>query len=109
MAFWLLLFRTFVSSLIILNYMDKQFCQSCGMPLSDAKKGTNADGSRNNDFCMYCYKEGRFTQDFTMSQMIEFCLQFTGQINKETGWNLTPAQAKEQMRQFFPHLKRWEK
>ena len=25
--------------------MDKQFCQSCGMPLSDVNKGTNADGS----------------------------------------------------------------
>ena len=52
--------------------MDKQFCQSCGMPLSDVNKGTNADGSQNNDFCIYCYKEGRFTQDFSMSQMIEF-------------------------------------
>ena len=47
--------------------MDKQFCQSCGMPLSDVNKGTNADGSQNNDFCIYCYKEGRFTQDFSMS------------------------------------------
>lgn len=87
--------------------MDKQFCQSCGMPLSDVNKGTNADGSQNNDFCIYCYKEGRFTQDFSMSQMIEFCLQFTDQINKETGWNLTPVQAKEQMLQYFPQLKRW--
>lgn len=39
--------------------------------------------------------------------MIEFCLQFTDQINKETGWNLTPVQAKEQMLQYFPQLKRW--
>lgn len=31
-----------------------------------------------------------------------------GQINKETGWNLTPEQAKENMRQFFPTLKRWK-
>ena len=30
--------------------------------------------------------------------MIEFCTQFTDQINKETGWNLTPEQAKENMR-----------
>lgn len=44
-----------------------------------------------------------------MSQMIEFCLQFTDQINKETGWNLTPIQAKEQMLLYFPHLKRWKK
>lgn len=77
------------------------------MPLTDDNKGTNADGSRNEDYCMYCYKEGRFTQDFNMNQMIEFCAQFTDQMNKEAGWNLTPEQAKAQMRELFPHLKRW--
>lgn len=87
--------------------MEQTFCQSCGMPLTDDNKGTNADGSRNEDYCMYCYKEGRFTQDFNMNQMIEFCAQFTDQMNKEAGWNLTPEQAKAQMREFFPHLKRW--
>lgn len=88
--------------------MEQTFCQSCGMPLSDSSKGTNNDGSYNDDFCAYCYKDGKFTQNFTMSQMIEFCAQFTDQINKESGWNLTPEQAKKQMRQFFPHLKRWK-
>lgn len=88
--------------------MEQQFCQSCGMPLTDTNKGTNSDGSLNDDYCMYCYQKGKFTQDFTMNQMIEFCAQFTEQINKETGWNLTPEQAKENMRQFFPTLKRWK-
>lgn len=75
--------------------MEQTFCQSCGMPLSDSSKGTNNDGSYNDDFCAYCYKDGKFTQNFTMSQMIEFCAQFTDQINKESGWNLTPEQAKK--------------
>lgn len=88
--------------------MEQQFCQSCGMPLTNDNKGTNADGSRNEDYCTYCYKDGKFTQDFNMSQMIEFCAQFTDQMNNESGWNLTPEQAKNQMRQFFPHLKRWK-
>lgn len=77
------------------------------MPLTDTNKGTNSDGSLNDDYCMYCYQKGQFTQDFTMNQMIEFCAQFTEQINKEAGWNLTPEQAKAQMRQLFPNLKRW--
>ncbi|WP_455497054.1 zinc ribbon domain-containing protein [Coprobacter sp.] len=88
--------------------MEQKFCQSCGMPLTYKNKGMNADGSRNKDYCMYCYKDGKFTQDFSMNQMIEFCAQFTDQMNKEAGWNLTPEQAKEQMRKFFPHLKRWK-
>lgn len=88
--------------------MKQQLCQSCGMPLKETNKGTNTDGSLNNDYCSYCYQKGKFTQDFTMSQMIEFCTQFTDQINNETGWDLTPEQAKEQMKLFFPNLKRWK-
>ncbi len=89
--------------------MEQKFCQSCGMPLTDDIKGTNADGSRNEDYCIYCYKDGKFTQDMTMEQMIDHCAQFTEEINKQSGQNLTPEQAKEMMRQFFPQLKRWKK
>ena len=88
--------------------MEQQFCQSCGMSLTDENRGTNADGSRSEDYCMYCYKNGAFTQDFTMGQMIEFCLQFLDQWNAQAGCRLTPIQAKEQMLQNFPRLKRWK-
>lgn len=88
--------------------MEQQFCQSCGMPLTDENKGTNADGSSSEDYCKYCFKNGVFTQSFTMTQMIEFCLQFLDQWNVQTRHNLTPIQAKEHMLQQFPHLKRWK-
>ena len=78
------------------------------MPLTDENRGTNADGSRSEDYCVYCYKNGEFTQEFTMSQMIEFCLQFLDQWNLPAECKLTPVQAKEQMLQHFPHLKRWK-
>ena len=42
------------------------------MPLTDECMGTEADGSRSEDYCAYCYKDGKFTQYCTMSQMIEF-------------------------------------
>lgn len=78
------------------------------MPLETAICGTNADGTLSQEYCTYCYKDGEFLQNFNMSQMIEFCAQFTDQINKQTGWNLTPEQAKAQMKQHFPTLKRWQ-
>ena len=43
---------------------DIKFCQSCGMPLTDEVLGTNADGSKNEDYCTYCYKDGKFLQDW---------------------------------------------
>lgn len=48
------------------------YCQSCGMPLSkDARGGgTNADGSKNTEYCSNCYENGKFTEpDITMEQM----------------------------------------
>jgi len=89
--------------------MELKFCQSCGMPLNKGNKGTEADGCVSEDYCVYCYKDGRFTQDMTMEQMIDFCAQFTDEINRQSGQNLTQEQAKETMRQYFPHLKRWKK
>lgn len=88
--------------------MEQQFCQSCGMPLNGTNHGTEADGSLCPDYCEYCYKDGRFTQNFTMTQMIEFCLQFIDQFNAESGQSLTVVQAKEQMLKYFPTLKRWK-
>lgn len=89
--------------------MEMKFCQSCGMPLLDDNKGTNGDGSLNEDYCIDCYNDGQFLQDVTMEQMIEHCAQFTDEINKQSGQNLTVEQAKEMMSRFFPHLKRWKK
>ena len=49
---------------------EMKFCQSCGMPLTEDVLGTNTDGSKNEDYCMYCYKDGKFLQDCTMEEMI---------------------------------------
>ena len=51
--------------------MEQKFCQSCGMPLNDQVLGTNADGSKNEDYCIYCYREGKFLQECTMEVLID--------------------------------------
>lgn len=87
------------------SFMNQQFCQSCGMPLSDALLGTEADGAPSPHYCKYCYQNGAFTCAMTMEEMIEFCTPMMVQANPV----LTPEQAKTQMRQFFPSLLRWKK
>ena len=92
------------------NNMEKEmrFCQSCGMPLTDDVLGTNADGSKNEEYCIYCYKDGAFTGDFTMEEMAEFCTQFVDEYNKNTGQNLTREEYKLMLLQYYPSLKRWQ-
>ena len=85
-----------------------KFCQSCGMPLTDEVLGTNADGSKNADYCIYCYKDGKFLQDCTMDEMIEHCAQFVDDYNKHTGKNLSREEYKKVLLKFFPLLKRWQ-
>ena len=90
--------------------MEKEtiFCQSCGMPLTDDVLGTNADGSKNEEYCIYCYKDGAFTGDFTMEEMAEFCTQFVDEYNKNTGQNLTREEYKQMLLQYYLSLKRWQ-
>ena len=79
------------------------------MPLTEEMLGTNADGSKNGDYCSYCYKEGTFTNDCTMDEMIEFCAQFVDEVNKNMPKPMTKEEYKGMMRQYFPQLKRWRK
>ena len=82
---------------------NMHFCQSCAMPMSaDEMKGTNTDGTLNQDFCVYCYKNGSYTQECTMDEMIEFCVKPICEHN-----GMSEDEARAQMRKFFPTLKRW--
>jgi len=46
---------------------NNKFCQSCGMPMEmdPEKGGTNADGSKTDKFCSYCFQAGSFKDNFT--------------------------------------------
>jgi hypothetical protein len=90
--------------------MEQKFCQSCGMPMMSVEQfGTNADDSQNTDYCVYCYKNGAFLQDVTMDEMVEHCAQFVEEFNKDSEHKVTREEAIAQMKEYFPHLKRWKK
>ena len=91
--------------------MDEMiFCQCCGMPLQAAADfGTEADGTASADYCVYSYKDGAFTQDCTMEEMIQHCAQFYEEFKHEDGSSYTREEAVAGMQQFFPSLKRWRK
>ena len=79
-------------------------CQSCGMPLTNSEQfGTNADGSVNQDYCIYCYKDGKFIDDVSMEEYIDMCSQYG-----EQAW-MTNEEMRAHCTEFFPTLKRWKK
>ncbi|MCL2383855.1 MAG: zinc ribbon domain-containing protein [Oscillospiraceae bacterium] len=80
------------------------FCQSCGMPLTkDEEKGTNKDGSKNEEYCVYCYGNGEFLEDLTLEEMIAASANYA----EEAG--LTVEEMLKQAREGLPTLKRWKK
>ena len=88
---------------------EMKFCQSCGMPLTDEVLGTNADGSKNEEYCMYCYRDGKFLQECTMDEMIEHCAQFIRAVNEGLEKPITKEEYIGMMKTYFPQLKRWRK
>lgn len=84
----------------------QNLCQSCGMPLGEEPElyGTEKDGSKNREYCLYCYKDGAFTADLTMEEMINSCVPFMTAAHPE----LAPAKARAMMNAVLPNLKRWK-
>lgn len=85
--------------------MEMKLCQSCAMPLGTPEEyGTNADGSKNEEYCIYCYKDGKFgNENETLEEMIETCVPF---MVKE---GMSEEQARQILNDSLPRLKRWAK
>lgn len=84
--------------------MEMKICQSCGMPMKEEQYGTNGDGSVNDKYCCYCYKDGEFAQKRTMEEMADFCAPF----EVEGGRCKTVEEAKAGLMEYFPTLERWK-
>jgi Putative zinc ribbon domain len=87
--------------------MDNKIrCQSCGMPLSKdfGNLGTNADDSNTEEFCIFCFKNGAFTNpNQTMNEMINSSIE-----NMTTDLQMPLEQATNLANSFIPTLKRWQ-
>lgn len=82
---------------------ESRFCQSCGMPMpSEEVLGTEQDGEKSTDYCVYCYEDGVFKQpDTSLQEMIDLC---TGYLIQE---GMNEAVARKLLADQLPYLKRW--
>jgi len=75
------------------------------MPLSEKfdNYGTNADSSKNPDYCSICFQNGKFTNPTqTHEEMIQSSIDFMS-----TNLDFTKERAEELSRSIIPNLKRW--
>ena len=83
----------------------KNQCQSCGMPLNKDPQGggTNADGSKSDKYCSYCYQNGAFIHECDdVKEFQEYCRKAMIQAghNKFLAWLFTRGMSR---------LERWKK
>ena len=90
-----------VSINTLLGSPKKLICQCCGMPLEDNLMSKNPDGSFNEDYCMWCYKDGKYTYH-NMDDLINVCV--THMANEQ----FSEAQVREYMKNMLPNLKYWK-
>lgn len=85
--------------------MEKYICQSCGMPMKEEKDfGKNLDSKKNLEYCVHCYKNGKFTnENLTMKEQINKNIQFGIKMG------MGEQTAKELAENKIPKLKRWKK
>ncbi|GAA4457402.1 zinc ribbon domain-containing protein [Rurimicrobium arvi] len=79
-------------------------CQSCGLPWDKdpQKGGSNADGSRNEDYCSYCYQNGSFVQPGWIAADMQ---RYVVQVLTKRGF---PEMMARMMVKGIPKLKRWQ-
>lgn len=65
--------------------------------------GTEADGSASTEYCSDCYMNGKFTNEMSMEEMIDYCTPYM--VKAFPG--MTDEQARDEMCALFPNLKRW--
>lgn len=81
-------------------------CQSCARPLIRSSDfGTNDDGTRNEEYCAQCFKNGSFTDpDIPLSTMVNIVALA---VMEKTGMPAT--RAMEITWSVLPSLARWRK
>ena len=85
---------------------NKTICQSCGMPMKKDKDfGTNFDRSQSQEYCCFCFRNGKFTDEgITLQEKIDKLIRISVE---QLGM---PEDTARQMAETkLPQLKRWKK
>ena len=92
-----------VSVNTLLGSPRKLICQCCGMPLDDdGQISREPDGDLNEDYCKWCYTDGKFVYKST-EELTDFLVEH---MSNE---NFPPEQARKFFETQLPQLGHWRK
>ena len=77
-------------------------CQCCGMTLEDAILSREADGALNEDYCKWCYADGKFAYE-SVEQLTDFLAAHMARPER------SPAQLRAYVAGYLPTLGHWRK
>ena len=90
-----------VSINTLLGSPRQLICQCCGMPLDDSTISKEPDGTFNEEYCKWCYTDGKFTYD-NIDDLIAFCVEHMSNEN----WSAE--QVRGYMAYMLPKLNHWK-
>lgn len=97
-----LLSRVFdVSINTLLGSPRKLICQCCGMPLEDSSVSKEPDGTFNEEYCKWCYKDGKFVYT-SLEELTDFLV---GHMSNE---QFPPEKVREYLNEMLPMLNHWK-
>ncbi|MDE6314647.1 MAG: helix-turn-helix domain-containing protein [Lachnospiraceae bacterium] len=92
-----------VSINTLLGSPQQLVCQCCGMPLSeDSLLSREPDGSYNEDYCKWCYTDGKFVYE-SKDSLIDFLVSHMPNPD-----NLTEEKRRVQFDVLLSQLKHWK-
>ena len=90
-----------VSINTLLGSPRKLVCQCCGMPLDDSSVSREPDGAFNEEYCKWCYADGKFVYT-SLEELTEFLV---GHMSNE---NWPPEQVWAYFEAQLPKLDYWQ-
>ena len=91
-----------VSINTLLGSPRKLICQCCGMPLDDSSISKETDGTFNEEYCKWCYTDGKFVYA-SLEELTDFLVEHMSNEN----WS--PEQARAFFEAQLPKLDHWKK
>ena len=91
-----------VSVNTLLGSPRKLICQCCGMPLEDSFISKETDGAFNEEYCKWCYADGKFVYT-SLEALTDFLVEH---MSNE---NFPPEQARAYFEAQLPQLNNWKK